>query len=349
MFSRFCGLMMNTMPKKSHTPTLLTGLRPTGTLHIGNYFGSLKQVVDLERTYKPYVMVADLHALTTADDTSSLAERTVSTAAMYVAFGLNPKRSTLFVQSHIPEHAEVSTMLSMITPLSLVELNPVYKEMLAENPSKRTLGLLTYPVLQAADILLYQTDVVPVGKDQAPHIELARDITRRFNARFNANLKEPKTLLAEGEKIFSLSDPSMKMSKSHGEKHYIGLLDSPEDIKKKIASAVTDSEATIQFNPETRPGISNLIRIMQLITGFEIAAIERRYAGKGYREFKEEFSGTVIKFLAPGQKKYAELMKSKTVMRRILADGDKRTHATAKQTAAIMREHMGLLPPFTKR
>ena len=341
--------MRSTMPKKSHTPTLLTGLRPTGTLHIGNYFGSLKQVVDLEHTYKPFVMVADLHALTTTDENASLAERTISTAAMYVAFGLNPKHSTLFVQSHIQEHAEVSTMLSMITPLSLVELNPVYKEMLSEHPNNRTLGLLTYPVLQAADILLYQTDVVPVGKDQAPHIEFARDITRRFNSRFNANLKEPKTLLSEGEKIFSLSDPTKKMSKSHGEKHYIGLLDSPEDIKKKVASAVTDSEATIQFSPDTRPGISNLIRIMQLMTGSDIASIERRYNGKGYREFKEEFADTVIKFLTPGQKKYAELMKSKTVMRRILADGDKKARATASRTAAIMREHMGLLPSFTKR
>lgn len=337
------------MPKKSHTPTLLTGLRPTGNLHIGNYFGSLKQVVDFERTYTPFVMVADLHALTTTDENASLAERTISTAAMYVAFGVNPKRSTLFVQSHIPEHAEVSTMLSMITPLSLVELNPVYKEMLAENPNKRTLGLLTYPVLQAADILLYQTDVVPVGKDQAPHIELARDITRRFNSRFGANLKEPKTLLSEGEKIFSLSDPNKKMSKSHGEKHYIGLLDCPEDIKKKVASAVTDSESTIQFSPEARPGISNLIRIMQLMTGSEITAIERRYSGKGYREFKEEFADTVIKFLAPGQKKYAELMKSKTVMRRILTDGDKKARVTASRTARVMREHMGLLPSFTKR
>lgn len=337
------------MPKKSQTPTLLTGLRPTGTLHLGNYFGSLKQVVDLERSYKPFVMVADLHALTTTDDTASLAERTISTAAMYVAFGLNPKRSTLFVQSHIPEHAEVSTMLSMITPLSLVELNPVYKEMLAEHPNKRTLGLLTYPVLQAADILLYQTDVVPVGRDQAPHIELARDITRRFNARFSANLKEAKTLLSEAEKIFSLSDPTKKMSKSHGEKHYIGLLDKPEDIKKKVASAVTDSQSTIQFDPTSRPGISNLIRIMQLITGSEIAAIERRYTGKGYREFKEEFADTVIKFLAPGQMKYAELMKSKTTIRRILTDGDKRAGAVARSTAGIMRTHMGLLPSFTKR
>ena len=341
--------MCMTMPKNTHTPTLLTGLRPTGTLHIGNYFGALKQVVDLERTYKPFVMVADLHALTTTDDTTSLAERTIATAAMYVAFGLNPKRSTLFVQSHIPEHSEVSIMLAMITPLSLVELNPVYKEMLAEHPDKRTLGLLTYPVLQAADILLYQTDAVPVGRDQAPHIELTRDITRRFNSRFGTTLKEPKTLLSEAEKIFSLSDHTKKMSKSHGEKHYIGLLDSPEDIKKKVASAVTDSQSTIQFNPETRPGISNLIRIMQLITGSEIASIERRYTGKGYREFKEDFADTVIKFLAPGQKKYADLMKSKTVMRRILADGDQRAHATATHTTAIMRAHMGLLPPFTKR
>lgn len=316
-------------------------MRPTGTLHIGNYFGALLPLVQLQhKADKFFMMIADLHALTTLEDSQDLKQNSLMLAMTYLASGINPKKSNIFIQSQISEHAELANILGMLTPLPMLELNPVYKEMKQEF-KQNNLGLLSYPVLQAADILLYQATHVPVGKDQEPHIEISREIARKFNARFGNVFTEPRAILQKEAKIFSLQDPSKKMSKSHGEKTYISLLDSPEKIREKIKIAVTDSGKEIIYDPKKKPAISNLLTIYSLFSGKPIKELEKNYKNKGYADFKKDLAEIIIKGVAPLQKKYKELEKNPDDVREILKHGALNAKQTASITMEAVREKIG--------
>ena len=326
-------------------------MRPTSTLHVGNFFGALKPLIEYQKQYRTYLMVADIHALTTLEDTKDVRENTLKIVMLYLAAGVDPKRVTLFVQSLVPEHAALATLFSMIVPKSMLELNPVYKEMLAENPKATNLGLLAYPVLQAADILAYKASVVPVGRDQLPHMELAREIARRFNTRFGLSrpgakadkiFPEPQSRIAADLKILSLQDPSKKMSKSHGEQTYIGLLDSVDQIRKKIKTAVTDSGKAIIYLPDEKPAISNLILLMHLASGESIKKIEQRFVGRGYGEFKEAAASSLVMLLEPIQLRYREIAKNKKAVEKLLIDGSKKAQKVAQKTLAEAKKRIGL-------
>ncbi len=281
------------MPKENKKRIILSGMRPTGILHIGNYFGALLPLVQLQKEADEFfIMIADLHALTTLEDSKNLKENTLKLAATYLAAGINPDKATIFIQSQIPEHAELATIMGMITPLSMLELNPVYKEMREEHPKQNNLGLLAYPVLQAADILLYNTTHVPVGKDQEPHVEISREIARKFNARFGQTFIEPKVILQKESKIFSLQDSSKKMSKSHGPESYIALFDSDDEISRKIKIAVTDSGKEIKYNLREKPAISNLLTIYHLFSEKQIKEIRKNIRRKRICRIQKRFGGS---------------------------------------------------------
>ncbi|HDO23836.1 MAG TPA: tryptophan--tRNA ligase, partial [bacterium] len=317
---------------------ILTGLRPTGALHIGNYFGALLPFVKMQETAdKFFLMVADLHALTTLEDSKNLGQNSLSLAMAFVASGIDLKKSVIFVQSQIPQHSELAIALSMITPVPMLELNPTYKEMREEHPKNNNLGLLAYPILQASDILIYKSTEVPVGKDQSPHIEIAREIARKFNNRFGNVFPEPKTILQKEAKIFSLQEPSQKMSKSHGEKTYIALFDSPDIIREKIKIAVTDSGREIKYDEKNKPAISNLLTIYSLFEEKPIKEIEKEFEGKTYAEFKKDLAEIIIKGLAPLQKKYKELEKKPAHIKSVLEDGAKKAEKIASQTMLEVR------------
>ena len=319
-------------------------MRPTGTLHIGNYFGALLPLVNMQdMADKFFIMIADLHALTTLEDSKNLKQNSLSLAMTYLASGIDPQKATVFIQSHIPEHCELSTLFSMITPVSLLEINPTYKEMRQEHPKQNNLGLFAYPVLQAADILLYKTTGVPVGKDQEPHIEITREIARKFNSRFGDVFPEPKAILQKESKIFSLQYPSKKMSKSHGEKTYINLLDSPDSIREKIKTAATDSGKEVRYDEEKKPAISNLLTIYGLFAQKPIEEIEKKYEGKGYAEFKKDLAEVIIEGLAPLQTKYKELEKNPDAVMSILKEGAEKARETASQTMSEVRQKIGFI------
>ncbi|MBI2627832.1 MAG: tryptophan--tRNA ligase [Candidatus Niyogibacteria bacterium] len=327
---------------------ILSAMRPTGELHLGHYFSVLKNWVKLQDFYRCFYMIADLHALTTFEDTAQIKKNTVKMAALWLAAGLNPKKSTLFIQSKVPEHSELAVILGMISPLSLLELNPTYKEMKAEHPKSNTLGLLSYPVLQAADILLYKAERVPIGQDQAPHLELARELARRFNRRFSPKggiggevLKKPAALFEKTAKIMSLQDPTKKMSKSADENSYISLLDLPEKIRHKIKRAVTDSGREIKYSAQ-KPALSNLIALYQLAADKNREEIEKKFEGLGYKEFKKEMAEEIIGFLTPLQKRYQKLMENTDKIRKILENGSKTARKIANRTLAEIKKTIGI-------
>ncbi len=317
-------------------------MRPTSHLHVGNYFGALKPLMELQNKYKTYLMIADLHALTTLEDTKSLRDHTLAIAMLYIAAGVNPKKVTLFVQSQVPEQVELATLFSMIVPISMLQLNPVYKEMLSEHPKATNLGLLAYPVLQAADILSYKASIVPIGRDQLPHVELAREIARRFNNRFGKIFPEPSGQIQKELKILSLQSPSKKMSKSHGEATQIGLLDEPETIHRKIKTAVTDSGKEVIYDPKTKPAISNLIMLMHLASGESLQKIEKRFFGRGYGEFKDAIASALVMALMPIQVEYQKLSKNKKTIEKILFEGSKKARVVAAKTLAEAKQKIGL-------
>lgn len=329
-------------------PIILSAMRPTGELHLGHYFSVLKNWVKLQNSYRCFYMIADLHALTTFENTAQIKNNGVKMAALWLAAGLDPKKSTIFVQSEIPEHSELAIILGMISPLSLLELNPTYKEMKEEHPKSNTLGLLAYPVLQAADILLYKAERVPIGKDQEPHLELARELARRFNRRFSPKggtngeiFKEPAALFEKTPKIMSLQNPAKKMSKSADENSYISLLDSPEKIRHKIKRAVTDSSREIKSSAQ-KPALSNLIALYRLASDKSVKEIEKKFKGLGYKEFKEELAEEIIGFLTPLQKRYQKLMENPAKIREILENGSKTAQKIAHQTLQEAKKAIGI-------
>jgi tryptophanyl-tRNA synthetase len=322
---------------------VLSGIQPTGTLHLGNYFGAVKNWVELQAQYESIVMIVDLHALTQPQEPDVLRKNIFQMAVDILAAGIDPKRTIFFIQSHVKEHAELAWILDTITPIGELERMTQYKDKSKRLGEETNAGLFTYPVLQAADILLYQTDIVPVGKDQEQHLEFARTIARKFNHRFGKTFKEPKALIPKvGAKIMSVADPSKKMSKSLGPNHYIGLFEAPDDISKKIKTAVTDTNKEIKF-AESKSGISNLLTILSLVTSQAIPEIEKEWKGKGYAEFKAHVAEKVIQFTEPFRIRQQELSGEKQRIEQILKEGAQRAQKIAEETMKKVRMNVGLL------
>jgi tryptophanyl-tRNA synthetase len=320
---------------------VVSGIRSSGHLHIGNYLGAIKQWIELQEKYECFFFVADLHAITTSFDPKILKREIQDTVISYLALGLNPEKATLFIQSQISEHTELCWILGCLTPLGELKRMTQFKEKAKEQKEVKA-GLLNYPLLMAADILLYKADLVPVGKDQLQHVELTRDIAKAFNKKFGETFVIPKALLSKGEKIMSLQNPKKKMSKSGDEKECIFLFEEPEKILEKIKRAVTDSGKEIKYDPKRKPGISNLMKIYSLFSGREIKEIEKEFKGKTYYEFKLKLAEFLIEKLSYFKKKKEEFLKREIFIKEILEKGRKKAKEIAQRTMEEVRQKIGL-------
>ena len=321
---------------------ILTGLQPTGSITLGNYIGSIRQVVKYQEMYDSHIFIADLHSITIPQEPEKLRENIRNLVGIYLACGIDPKKNKIFIQSENEYHANISWLLECCTYYGELSRMTQFKDK-SKKSQNFTSGLLTYPVLMAADILAYDIDYVPVGIDQKQHVELARDIAERFNNKFGETFKIPEPLIAkEGTKIMDLQDPTKKMSKSaENKKGVICLLDDLEVIRKKIMSATTDSEMCVKFDPENKPGISNLINIYISLTGKTIEETEKEFANSNYGEFKKAVANVVVEFVSKVQERYNELMKSNE-LDEILDEGIKNVLPIAKAKYEDMRKKMGL-------
>jgi tryptophanyl-tRNA synthetase len=323
---------------------IFSGIRPTGDIHIGNYLGAIKQWVELQEKNECVFCIVDLHAITTPFKPEEMQKNIFESAIIYLSAGIDPDKSIIFVQSQVKEHAELAWLLNTITPMGELQRMTQFKEKAKKHPEYVNAGLLNYPILMAADILLYKTQAVPVGKDQEQHVELARSIAKKFNQKFGEVFPEPKSMLPKmGAKIMSLTDPKKKMSKSDDTKSYISLFDTPEDIQKKIMSATTDSGKTIIFNPIKKPGISNLLTIYSLLTGQPMKKIEEKFKGKGYGDFKKDTAKTIIDYLEPFRRKQKELLLRDVYVKEILNNGRAKALNIAQATMQEARGKMGLV------
>jgi len=327
---------------------VFSGVQPTAdSLHLGNALGAVQQWVPLQDDYETFFCVVDLHAITVPQDPAVLRHRTLVTAAQYLALGIDPARSTIFVQSHVPAHTELAWVLGCFTGFGQASRMTQFKDKSAKQGSdSTTVGLFTYPVLQAADVLLYDTDLVPVGEDQRQHLELARDIAQRFNARFPKTLVVPEVMIAkQTAKIYDLVEPTAKMSKSAAtDAGLISLLDDPKVSAKKIRSAVTDSEREIRFDPEAKPGVSNLLSIQSAVTGAEIDTLVAGYAGRGYGDLKSDTADAVIAYVTPIRARVDELLADPAELQSILAAGAERAREVSAATLSRVYERLGFLP-----
>ena len=322
---------------------VFSGVRPTGELHIGNYLGAIKQWIELQEKTECVFCIVDLHAVTTPYEPENLQANIKDVAIAYLAAGLNPEKCIFFVQSEVKEHTELTWLLGTITPLGDLQRMTQFKEKSKKHKEYVNAGLLNYPILMAADILLYKTDLVPVGKDQEQHVELARTIARKFNKTFGEVFKEPKVVLPKiGAKIMSLQKPAKKMSKTDDPRGCIGLFDEPEEIEKKILAAVTDTGRAIRYNPKLKPGISNLLTIYSLFSGKGIKELERKFKGKGYADFKKSLAELLINSLEPFRRKRKELLQREVYVKEILAKGQKRAQIIAQSTLQDVKKKMGL-------
>jgi tryptophanyl-tRNA synthetase len=331
---------MNTSTKK----TIFSGIKPSGNLHLGNYLGAIKQWVAMQKDYNCIFCVVDYHAITVPQKPEELAARTIDIAKIYIAAGIDPKKSIIFKQSDIKEHTELAWILNCTTARMSDMFNMTqYKDKSKNGEENISVGLFDYPVLMAADILLYDTDVVPVGEDQIQHVELARDLGKRFNHNFGETFKIPKAeTLKEGARIMGLENPLKKMSKSEGgDANCIYLLDDPEKAAKKIMKATTDSDGVVKYDKENKPGISNLLVIYSLLADKNIADIEAEFAGKQYGEFKQTLAEIVKNFLIVFQKKYYSI-NTETVKNIFKKGGDKLQKQTLKKIK-IVKEKIGVL------
>lgn len=326
-------------------PVVFSGVQPTGKMHIGNYIGALSLWVENQDKYDNIFCVVDLHALTVPEAISPdyLRRKVREFAALYIACGIDPDRSAIFVQSHLSAHSELTWLLNCVTPVGWLERMTQYKAKAARLESVST-GLLDYPVLMAADILLYNTNLVPVGDDQKQHIELTRDIAQRFAFLYRPVFTIPEPLIrTSGARIMGLDDPETKMSKSLGEtrpEHSIGLVDDPDTIRRTIARAVTDSGREMRFD-HASPGVLNLLTIYEVLSGAERDAIEAHFVGKGYGDLKRELTDLVVEVLRPIRKRYAELMSDPAEINRQLAKGRDRIAPIAEATMQRVRQAMG--------
>ncbi|GAC90116.1 tryptophanyl-tRNA synthetase [Anoxybacillus flavithermus NBRC 109594] len=322
--------------------TIFSGIQPSGVITLGNYIGAMKQFVELQDDYNCYFCIVDQHAITVPQDRLALRKNIRSLAAFYLAVGIDPNKSTLFIQSEVPAHAQAGWILQCIAYIGELERMTQFKDKSAGKEAVSA-GLLTYPPLMAADILLYSTDIVPVGEDQKQHIELTRDLAERFNKRYGDIFTIPEARIPKiGARIMSLTDPTKKMSKSDpNQKSYITLLDDAKTIEKKVKSAVTDSEGVIRYDKENKPGVSNLLTIYSILANESIERLEERYAGKGYGEFKSDVAQVIIDALTPIQEKYYELMES-SKLDDILDEGAEKANRVANKMLKKMENAIGL-------
>ena len=317
------------------------------SLHIGNYIGALLQWRELQRTHDALFCVVDLHAITVPQDPAVLREQTRRTAAQYIAAGIDPSQSTLFVQSHVPAHAQLAWVLNTITGFGEASRMTQFKDKAAkEGRDAASLGLFAYPTLMAADILLYDTDIVPVGDDQQQHVELTRDLAKRFNGRFGQTFLEPKAvILKETARIYDLQNPSSKMSKSAASGNgVVWMLDEPAVSAKKIKSAVTDDDRSIRFDRDSKPGVSNLLTILSAFGGEPIESLEGRFDGKGYGDLKKDVADAVVSVFEPIRERALELLADPAELDRILAVNAGRAAELAEAKIAAVYERIGFLP-----
>ncbi|KYG32405.1 tryptophan--tRNA ligase [Alkalihalobacillus trypoxylicola] len=322
--------------------TVFSGIQPSGTLTLGNYLGAMKNFVEMQNEANCYFCIVDQHAITVPQDRLTLRENIRSLAALYLAVGINPNQSTLFIQSEVPAHAQLGWLMQCVAYIGELERMTQFKDK-SEGKEAVSASLLTYPPLMAADILLYKTDIVPVGEDQKQHLELTRDLAERFNKKFNDIFTIPEVKIPKvGARIMSLNDPHKKMSKSNpNPKSFISMLDEPNVIRKKVKSAVTDTDGKIKFDRENKPAISNLLTIYSLCSKLSIKEIEKRYEDKGYGDFKQELAEVIIEELEPIQKKYHELLNSDE-LDLILDQGAQKADFVAQKMIKKAENAMGL-------
>ncbi|MGX1853887.1 tryptophan--tRNA ligase [Streptomyces sp. NBC_01456] len=330
-----------------HRPRVLSGIQPTaGSFHLGNYLGAVRQWVALQESHDAFYMVVDLHAITVPQDPAELRRNTRVAAAQLLAAGLDPERCTLFIQSHVPEHAQLGWVMNCVTGFGEASRMTQFKDKSAKQGADRTtVGLFTYPVLMVADILLYQADQVPVGEDQRQHLELTRDLADRFNTRYGDTFTIPNPyIVKETAKIFDLQDPSIKMSKSASSpKGIVDLLDDPKVTAKKVKSAVTDTDTVIRFDREAKPGVSNLLTILSTLTGTAVPDLERSYEGKMYGALKTDLAEVMVDFVTPFRNRTQEYLDDPETLDAILAKGAEKARSVAAETLATTYDRLGLL------
>jgi len=325
---------------------VFSGIQPTGAKHIGNYIGGMRQYVSTQEEGDAFFCIVDLHSITVEHDPRDLHDRTLDLAALLYAVGLDPDRCTLFLQSHVTAHAESAWLLSAVTGFGQLGRMTQFKEK-GEGKEFVSAGLFTYPVLMAGDILLYQTDIVPVGDDQRQHVELARDVAQRFNARFGETFKVPRGVFPTiGARIMDLQEPSNKMSTTGGTTQgTVLVLDEPDVIRKKFKTAVTDSGREVRYLPDEKPGVSNLIEILSVASGVPIPEVEQAYDGKGYGDLKGDVGEAVVELVTPIQVRYRELRADEGELRRLLRVGAEKARETSAPTLERMYEQMGFVRP----
>ncbi len=330
------------MTELDNMKTIFSGIQPSGTLTIGNYLGAMRHFVPLQDNHQCYFCIVDEHAITVPQDRLKLRQNIRSLAALYLASGIDPDKATLFIQSEVPAHTQLSWILQSISYIGELERMTQFKDK-STGKDAVSAGLLTYPPLMAADILLYNTDLVPVGEDQKQHLELTRNLAQRFNNKHNDIFTLPEISIPEvGARIMSLQEPTKKMSKSDvNEKGFISMLDDPKKIEKKVKSAVTDSEGIVKYDKENKPGVSNLLTIYSSCTGESIKTLEEKYSGKGYGAFKQGVAEAVIGVLQPIQEKYNALIDSEE-LDDILDNGAAKAAITANKTLAKAKKAVGL-------
>jgi tryptophanyl-tRNA synthetase len=332
----------------SNKPVVLSGCQPSGQLTLGNYMGALKQWVSMQDDYDCLYMIVDLHAITVRQDPKQLAEACLDGLSLYLACGIDPQKSTLFLQSHVPEHAQLSWVLNCYAQMGELNRMTQFKDKSAKNENNINVGLYSYPVLQAADILLYQADKVPVGEDQKQHLELTRDIATRVNNLYGDVFRLPDPYIPDfGARIMSLQEPEKKMSKSdNNPNNFIGLLEEPKKLAKKIKRAVTDSDeqANIYFNPTEKPGVSNLLTLLSLATGKSIKELEPEYTDKMYGHLKGDVADAVVALLEPIQARYAEIRADRAYLDDVMRQGADKASARAAETLAKVYKAVGFIP-----
>jgi len=328
---------------------VFSGVQPTSdSLHLGNALGAISQWVGLQDEFDAYFCVVDLHAITIPQDPAQLRQRTLVTAAQYLALGIDPGRSTIFVQSHVATHAELAWVLGCFTGFGQASRMTQFKDKSQkQGTDSTTVGLFTYPVLQAADVLLYDADLVPVGEDQRQHLELARDVAQRFNSRFPDTFVVPDVLIQKSTaKIYDLQDPSSKMSKSAvSDAGLISLLDDPKASAKKIRSAVTDSEREVRYDPDNKPGVSNLLTIQSAVTGTDVDKLVEGYVGRGYGDLKADTADAVVEFVTPIKVRVDELLADPAELESVLGAGAQRAKDVSAKTLKRVYDRLGFLAP----
>src|SRR3989344_2838963 len=323
---------------------IFSGARPSGKLHLGNYLGAVKNWFALSEARdveQAIFAVVDYHGITTPFDPKTYHQQIMDVVLDYLAAGLDPKKVILMRQSHVSAHTELAWIFNTITPVSWLDRLPTYKEQLEKNPKYNHMGLLDYPVLMAADILLYKPNLVPVGEDQLPHIDVTNEIAKKFNSMFGETFEPVKPHLAEGARIMSLQDPTKKMSKTGDEG--IALSDDPDTVRIKIKKAVTDSGKEIKYDEKEKPAISNLLTVYHLLSGKEIKTLEKEYDGKSYVEFKNDLAEVVVNFLKPFQEKRKEFEKNPREVLNILEASEEKSRQLANETLTEIKRKMGLM------